>query len=116
MIKKISNKKASLKSKKEASLLFKKGRLIKNYPYLIYYLSAPSEENTKLLISIPKKSFKKAVDRNKIKRQIREIYFNILRFSNVENHYYIAIVYIGETKYDFTTLKNRLKLALDKIK
>jgi len=115
MIKKINNKKSTLKSKKEVSLLFKNGRLINHYPYLIYYLRVSSEENTKLLISIPKKNFKKAVDRNTIRRQIREIYFNILRFSNT-NSYYIAIVYIGKNKYDFKTLIDRLKLALDKIK
>jgi len=115
MIKKISNKKASLKSKKEVSLLFKNGKLINHYPYLIYYLRVSSEENTKLLISVPKKNFNKAVDRNKIRRQIREIYFNILRFSNNKS-YYLAIVYIGKTKYDFISLIDRLKLALDKIK
>lgn len=32
------------------------------------------EENTQLLISVPKRCFKHAVDRNRVKRQIREAY------------------------------------------
>lgn len=34
------------------------------------------EENTQLLISVPKRYFKHAVDRNRVKRQIREAYRN----------------------------------------
>src|SRR6478736_3681532 len=66
-----------LKSKKLIEELFNKGSSIHLYPYRIFFLPGPAETTTgmpQLLISIPKRNFKKAVDRNRIRRQIREIY------------------------------------------
>jgi len=43
------------------------------YPLLAVYLIDEAEE-TQMLVSVPKKAFKHAVDRNRIKRQVREAY------------------------------------------
>lgn len=64
-----------LKSKKLIDSLFQKGRSIYNPPYKIRYriieaLDAP----IKFSISVPKKNIKKAVDRNLVKRRIKESY------------------------------------------
>lgn len=42
------------------------------YPLRLIFL--PVEDGNKILISVPKRHFKHAVDRNHIKRQIREAY------------------------------------------
>ena len=42
--------------------------------YPIRLLTLPTEEKNSILISVPKRHFKHAVDRNRIKRQIREAY------------------------------------------
>jgi ribonuclease P protein component len=46
------------------------------YPVKFVYLIAPMREEVpaQVLISVPKRNFKKAHDRNRIKRQLREIY------------------------------------------
>ena len=46
------------------------------YPFRIIWLSSEtnSEFPVQVLISVPKKKFKRAVDRNLLKRRIREIY------------------------------------------
>lgn len=50
----------------------KEGGSLSYFPLrLIYY---PSADGNKILISVPKRHFKRAVDRNRIKRQVREAY------------------------------------------
>lgn len=46
------------------------------YPIKLTYLSDANSSNTtsQVLITVPKRNFKKAHDRNRVKRQLREIY------------------------------------------
>jgi len=56
--------------------LYQKGDVLFNYPYKVYYLLRPTAEGAcsqfKVIITVPKRNVKRAVDRNRIKRQIRE--------------------------------------------
>src|SRR3569832_293963 len=55
--------------------LIKKGNSFNSFPFKIIWLEL--QESTvpvKIVISVPKRKFKKAVDRNRIKRLIREAY------------------------------------------
>ena len=64
-----------LKSRKIIESLFKKGASFGQYPLRLVYLPLPEQEESppvKIAISVPKRKFAKAVDRNRIKRQIRE--------------------------------------------
>lgn len=56
--------------------LFHSGSSFLLYPFRIIWLkeSLPGENPVQVLISVPKKRFKRAVDRNLLKRRIREIY------------------------------------------
>ena len=65
-----------LKSKKEISLLFDKGNDFLSEPFKVIWNFTNNENKSpaKIAISVPKKNYKKAVDRNYIKRQIREGY------------------------------------------
>ena len=59
--------------------LFEKGnsQSLAAYPLRAVYLKTEHREGcapVQLLISVPKKKFKHAVDRNRVKRQIREAY------------------------------------------
>lgn len=78
MINKIHRKKfpkrEHLKSKKLIKELFEKGRSINCFPIRILYLSTITSAFTQVLIVVPKKKIKHAVDRNRIRRQIREAY------------------------------------------
>lgn len=45
------------------------------YPIrVVYHMTEKTEANASILISVPKRQFKHAVDRNHVKRQIREAY------------------------------------------
>ena len=62
-----------LKSRKSIEQLFSEGKKIVVTPYRIVYVVVRSEEPGVLFgVGVPAKSFKKAVDRNRIKRLTRE--------------------------------------------
>lgn len=65
-----------LKQKKSIQLLFSEGKTKKFFPLALYFLRYETKKYPfhQLLISVPKKHFKKSVVRNKIKRRIREAY------------------------------------------
>ena len=70
-------KKEKLKKSKEISALFEKGKWkSKGNLRIILLKSHPEIEitNTKFGVSVSKRYFKKAVDRNRIKRLLREAY------------------------------------------
>ena len=55
--------------------LFREAKVLKKYPLkLLYTPIEGSTQPTQLLISVPKRLMKKAVDRNRMKRLIRESY------------------------------------------
>lgn len=69
-------KKEKLKSKKTIELLFSEGQSVSKYPLRLVYVenSFENEELIKFGVSVSKKYFKKAVDRNYLKRVLRECY------------------------------------------
>lgn len=97
-------KKERLSSKKEIENLFKSGKSKLVYPILFYYL--PNEERTKVLISVSKKNFKKAVERNFIKRKMREEY-RLNKFM-LKTSYIIGFTFIGKNLSETTKIKKSI--------
>lgn len=68
-------KKEKLCGIKAVNELFTGGRTINQPPLRVVYRTMPSSESVpslRVLISVPKRNFKRAVDRNLIRRRIRE--------------------------------------------
>lgn len=65
-----------LKSRKTIDTLFSAGKSVGKYPLRLAYVESASGETEKIKmgVSVSKKYFKKAVDRNYIKRVLRETY------------------------------------------
>lgn len=67
-------------NKKLIDKLFSKGGSFFNFPFKVVYCKVADTDKftgpypAKALITIPKRNFKKAVDRNRIKRLLRESY------------------------------------------
>lgn len=110
-------------SKKEIERLFAKGspetRSVFVYPFRVLYrlaLADPVPALPQLLISVSKRTFKRAVDRNLLKRRIREAYRRnkALLFETPDRvpPASIALVYIAKEKISFEEIEKRLKLAL----
>jgi ribonuclease P protein component len=69
-------KEYKLCSRKVIEELFTKGKTVKNYPLRLVFMEHPlklqKEVKFQIVISVPKKNFKKAHDRNRIKRLLKE--------------------------------------------
>lgn len=69
-----------IKSKKQIDRLFKGGgaKAMSAYPLRVVYLAEPMGEDestvAQMMVSVPKRYFKRAVKRNHVKRQVREAY------------------------------------------
>ncbi len=66
-------KKERINKKKDFELLIKKGNVFQDELIRLYYLKS-KEERPSLGIAVPKKVIPKAVNRNLLKRRIREAY------------------------------------------
>lgn len=106
-----------LKSRKAIEILYKNGKNFSIFPFRIQYLVTKFEPGIKAGFSAPTKNFKKATDRNKIKRLIKEAYR--LQKNEIEKHQslmenglHIFIIYTGKDlpKYDFIAEKTTLVL------
>lgn len=62
--------------KEHFDALHEQGAFIKAFPFSLRYMEMPLEDAVKRKVAIvaPKKGLKKAVDRNRTKRQMRELY------------------------------------------
>ena len=58
--------------------LHQNGQVVFHYPYKVHCLIRPtptsSRSECRIIVSVPKRNFKRAVDRNRIKRQMREVF------------------------------------------
>lgn len=118
------NKEERLCSKKLLEKLFASGSSFLLYPFRIVWLpeNLPADVSVQVVINVPKRRFKKAVDRNLIKRRIREIY----RLNKSEHLYcffkehsaqlILGINYVGKNIADYTFLEKKLKAVLEQLK
>lgn len=67
-------KEEKLCSFNEINNLIKKGESFFTGSFRVVYLKNEGEGKDKILVSVPKRNFKRAVDRNLLKRRIREAY------------------------------------------
>ena len=102
-------KREKLTSKKTIEELFKKGSSAHSYPFLLKYTENSEGACHQVLISVSKRNFKRAVDRNLLKRRIREAYrLNKYRIADSELFLNIAIIYIGKEIRNFQEIESKL--------
>ncbi len=103
-------KKEKLKSKVLIDKLFAEGQTVKKYPLLLVYtrLQNPSEKVNKVGVSVSKRNFKRAVDRIKIKRLMREVFRKnkYLVTSNLAQNYALMLIYTGREVWSYADLSH----------
>ncbi|SIQ03074.1 ribonuclease P protein component [Maribacter ulvicola] len=112
-------KKEKLKSKILITQLFQAGKGISVYPLKLIYLSVEEKEvQIKTAVTVSKRNFKSAVDRNRIKRLLRESYRlnKALVFNNTEANFAFLFLYLGKDMPTFEQLDHKMKLVLKKFK
>ena len=102
-----------LKSRTLIEQLFAEGKRVKSFPLQLIYLqiSHPSEFPIKVGFSVPKRMVKLAVDRNRIKRMMREVYrLNKYLFSeNIDNKYIFMFIYGQKDEPKYADLEETFK-------
>jgi ribonuclease P protein component len=111
-----------LNSKIKIDRLFTDGKAFLVYPLrTVYFISSENPSGVEVLISVPKKKFKKAVHRNRIKRLIRETYrlnknelCNVVISENLQMQ--VAFVYVADKELNFHELNDKMKIVLEQLK
>jgi ribonuclease P protein component len=103
-------KKFILKNKQDIDFLFDTGKYLSNSDYTIKFL--PVSNETKFLFTVSSKKYKKAVDRNVIKRRLKMIVSTIPHPVN----FHIAIIYKNENLINFDLMKNNLESLISTIR
>jgi ribonuclease P protein component len=107
-------KKEKLTGKKSIEGLFKNGSSFYLYPFLVRFQLRPVQEHHCVLISVSKKKFKRAVDRNLIKRRIREAY-RVEKHRIASPYLNLAIIYTGNVILPFGDISTKLSSLLDRL-
>ncbi len=114
-------KKYKLKSKKAIGQLHTEGMSLFSFPLSLKYQlqETPQSSGLQIMVSAPKRSFKRAHDRNRIKRLLRES----LRLNkvNIESNIqpgttlFLSLTYRHNEILDFKAMEHRTKVALNKL-
>jgi ribonuclease P protein component len=111
---------------KAIQALFSKGSRSTLNPFnIIYHFQLSSEEygqNVKILISVPKRKFKKANQRNRVRRRIREAWrisrnpllekISHLSSQPEKKALHIAFIYNTEKQLPWTSILNAMERAI----
>jgi ribonuclease P protein component len=117
-------KEYKLCSKRVIDELFETGATLKQYPLRLLYIKKPVHfsKNTafQIVISVPKKKIRKAHDRNKVKRIIRELIRknkheleNILEIQN--DKLAIFLIYSESTILEYALLEKKLNKLIHQL-
>jgi ribonuclease P protein component len=119
-------KEERLKSRKQIEKLFAEGKNFAVSLFRVYYLVNEmlniqySMFNVQFGVGVSAKNFKKAVDRNRIKRLTREAWRlqkNELseKIKTTQKQLNVFFIYTGKELPDFTTVKDKVAIALKKL-
>lgn len=109
-----------LKSRKLIEQLFDEGKSFAVQPYRVYYILKPGEPQLQFGTGVSAKNFKKAVDRNRVKRLTREAYRLqklILQqtLANKKQQLSVFFIYTGKELPEFDLVKQKLEVILNRL-
>jgi ribonuclease P protein component len=108
-----------LKNDKEISRLFEEGKSITVFPIRLIYMFCDEHDEAfiKVAFTASKRNFKRAVDRNRIKRLLREAYRlnkpGLYQSLDTKN-YIFMFIYIGKEVFKMETINDKMRQLFDK--
>jgi ribonuclease P protein component len=111
-----------LTSQKLITALFQKGIFsLYSAPFRFSFVPSSNQDSScQVLIIVPKRNFETAINRNRIKRQLRELYRLhkqplLEKLNSQDKQIALMISYTGKPEMDFNLLKPKFVEALKKI-
>ena len=112
-------KEEKLKRRKLIDEIFKTGKSFPNYPFRVFYKEMEFEADVKAQVgvSVSKRNFKHAVDRNRIKRLMREAYrLNKYTLTDcLDKQIVVMIIYTQRKELPFDLMKSKINSTLKKL-
>lgn len=118
-------KSQKLKSRKTIAHLFSEGKSVKSFPLrALFQIEIFNPDYhlayVQLGVTVPKRAFRKAVDRNRIKRQIRETYrlhhSQLLAIAEKQNVYLsVMVIYTDRNFPEFDSLEKKTIQLISKL-
>lgn len=113
-------KEERLKSKIKIGLLFSDGQSVSKYPLrLVYFEGAVgTDTQTQMGVSVSKRNFKRAVDRNYFKRVLRETYRmnKAVLLDGLEKPYSFMLFYQTKERLSFDEINTKTIQLFEKFK
>ncbi len=116
------SKKEKLKSKKAIDILFSKGKSINAFPVRVIYIPKSEHDNIPINmgVTVSKKNIKLAVNRNLIKRRIREAYrlnSNELKthLKNNTSELNLMFIYTSKQILPYKEIEGKIKVLLTRL-
>ena len=116
------SKSEHLCGEKRITRLFTQGEAFIAYPLRVVFIIEPKkdEEPSSVLVSVPKKRFKRAVKRNRLKRLMREAYrlnkqLILEKLNEKQLQIHIAFNYVSDDELDYATVEKKMKISLGRL-
>ncbi len=110
------SKSERLSSKKKIDALFLAGSSFVVYPYRVVYMCDEQESSamSSIMVSVPKKKFKRAVKRNLLRRRTKEAYRLhrlplVETLAQLDKHLMMAILYLDKEEQPYEVLERKMK-------
>ena len=119
-------KEERLKSRKVINRLFREGQSFSQYPLRLVWLKMEpplSDAPVQFTVSVPKKRFRKAVARNRIKRQVREayrlnkhkLYYLVNRYAEEREQVAFMVIYVGKEALPYQVIEKAIRQMIRRL-
>jgi len=116
-------KKEILSSKKEIDTLFRQGQTLFKYPLKLIYKIKINEQDSLspvlFSVTVPKRNIRKAVERNLVKRRIREAYRlnKHLLYNKIPEGKQLVMmfIYVGKKPEKYQLIQNAMRYIIEAI-
>jgi len=109
-------------SQKAIKALFEQKKMVKQFPFVLHFspMELPTDKSFQVVISAPKRIFRKAHDRNRIKRLMKEVFRKnklILenKLATKEQQLALFLIYTGKEEMEFPVLLRKMESLLEKL-
>ena len=110
------SKKERLCSKLDIQKLFEENQFFIHNKIKVFWTQTLSKpKSLKLLISVPKKTIPKAVERNKLKRLIRESFRLNKNLIGNKNELHLGLIYLSSEIPKFNVIEKKIKVILHRL-